>query len=269
MAITLLVLLFLLSVALHEIGHAVAMHSRKIRFTEIGFGVGPKVLIGPYRWLPGVYFAFGVFPVMAYVKVDREDLDYMVSLPINDQALINGAGIMANIFFAGVLGLIWVPLFSTRPILFQLGMEGGIVGICLAVWFYRYTFCNYVIPLVGSALFFELLRAVYMDPVGSVSNQGLVEPLRGIAQLVSGFGEAILIACCLSLILGVVNMMPIIPLDGGRIILSRIRQLRWQGPVATAIYSAYIYLGLIIVVILSIVPIVVDVVRMTLWIFWG
>lgn len=217
MYIALTVALVLFSIVLHELGHAFAMWSRGVEIEAMGFWFGPfglKLTLGPFtcRFGNNVRFTLGLLPLGAYVRTSKKGLESMEHLSYADSARITGAGIVANLWFAFFLlvlrGVIDARFFSNR---FAVGLilVSGIGAIVL--WFWG----GYVMPPVGATL----LGLIAFSIVAIGPTEAVVGPVgtgKLIIQYAFGMPQALSLAAILSLSLGLTNMLPIMPLDGGQ-----------------------------------------------------
>lgn len=215
---TLVVVLLIASVVAHEAAHAVALRRLRIPIVEAGLGLPlpPRLVLRPSRWIP---FQLSLSPwlVGAYVQPDPRREKDLNALPYRDQAWYAGAGVITNLVIAGVV--LTVLLASEdrylRAVLFGVGT--------VVVWFARRAITAYVLPVAGvAALVF--LGWILVTSVG--------EPQTFIAGsdvlVASTWHTALIVTGALNLMLGVLNMIPIFPFDGGRIADAVFRALNWQ-----------------------------------------
>ncbi|HUZ92558.1 MAG TPA: site-2 protease family protein [Candidatus Paceibacterota bacterium] len=214
MFIAITVALVLISVVLHELGHAFAMRSKGIDIEAIGLGLGPAIAtFGPFRCRFGsaTTFSLRLLPIGAYVKPSGEGQREFKNLSYSDKAHILGAGVLANCGFAFLLVML---LDFTHPRLFsnafmlKLALVSGVGTILLR--FGR----KFIVPLAGCALLGETVFAmITAGPKGAV--MGPVALGSFVAQNALGLPQAVLIAAVISLALCLTNMLPIWPFDGG------------------------------------------------------
>ncbi len=220
-----LVLLFL-ALVVHELSHGRVMRRYGIEVPEGGLGL-------PISGLPHLKirisptFTFCIHPVLlgAYVKAtNEEDIE---KLSYAAKSHIFGAGLNANL----IMGFILLALAT---------IWGMICNIELLIW-------NPVIVLVVSAVlpiglwFGSRLLSIYLYPilgfpllgylVWSIIKVGLAKSLMGpvgaidIASRISTFPGILLWGAMVSIGLAFVNLLPILPLDGGRTLQALIRKM--------------------------------------------
>lgn len=249
MIVALLVVGILLALILHEAGHALVMWRNGIEIEEFGIGI-PVPYIPRIRLKFGTATAIAIHPVLlgAYVKPSKEGAEDLEHLPARERAFISGAGILANIFLAAAIVpanlLLFGNLVDTRTFISFLLFSGFSVFICALLWFFRYPFCRYVIPVIGSCVFvilsFLLVRK-FLFPEEIVPGQGgpqVVGP-AGMAGLVMQLTKerVLFFVADISLSLALFNMIPLMPMDGGRIMMDAIEQ-KFGEKFALAYYKA-------------------------------
>lgn len=153
----------------------------------------------------------------------------MERMSYHDNALISGAGVMINVIMA--LGIFWmlglvhaIMLFfsdSAGASLFNLRMFLYPVIIALLIVFRRF-FCAYVIPVLGIGtlvlLAYLFVTAPFKDVIG-----GPITIVVQATEYTSTIQNSLIYLASLSLAIGIGNMMPILPLDGGRIMGAAIK----------------------------------------------
>ena len=82
-----------LAMIVHELGHLLAARLCKVPASELGLGVGPKLIA--FR-LGGIQFTFRAIPVASFVMLDGTDLKER-SVP--QQLLVHLGGIILNLTF--------------------------------------------------------------------------------------------------------------------------------------------------------------------------
>jgi membrane-associated protease RseP (regulator of RpoE activity) len=211
--ITLTVVLFFGTIIAHEAGHYVSMRRAGVRIHSagIGFPFPPTFTIYRKKNPDGTVTKFQLSPWVlgAFVRAEEKDEQRITELPYRQFTWIMGSGVVINL----VLGVVLLG--------FSALVEGSWLRclICLAIatalWFTRRLFAAYIVPVLGFpalALFMFGCIAAVQDrtPIGVV----------GTAQvfgMASTFQLALLLGGALSITLGLMNMIPLFPFDGGRI----------------------------------------------------
>jgi membrane-associated protease RseP (regulator of RpoE activity) len=234
MFVALAVLLIILSIAAHEFGHACAMKSIDVRFDEAGLGIPiPRVpclrLSFKRNGKPPLILCLHPLMLGAYVKVPADEQAKLDALPYKDKAFIFGAGILANLIFAGVLLTGANFAYFGFTIVAMLTDTRFIVtaGITLFLILFPKFFCRYLVPVLGLAMLGLVIWAVLNDPLKSLAG-----PI-GIGKMVANFSVSIMMAvnmgAIVSLALATCNALPFYPLDGG-LIAGCILQKSGAGP---------------------------------------
>lgn len=215
--------LIILSLVAHELGHAWAMHSVGVKFTEIGLGI-------PIPYVPHLRFTmkrrdgeplavcFHLLILGAYVKMPDEELPRIEAMPYKDQSFIFGAGVLANLLFTGVMLMIADLFFLGWPIAKTITHWHFllVLGITLLLIVGRKFFCRYVVLTVGVAMVGLVIWSLTKDPLKSLA--GPVGIVRMVSSLSVSVGMAINMAAVVSLALATCNALPLVPLDGGQIV---------------------------------------------------
>ncbi|HWS86139.1 MAG TPA: site-2 protease family protein [Pyrinomonadaceae bacterium] len=128
------VLLFALTMFIHELGHLVAARLCRIGATELGLGWGPKLF---EKRLFGVRFKLHLLPVGAYVRLDMKGLQ---TRPLGQQVFVLLAGVMVNLAAALLTQGTWFGLLNyflaatnLLPLYQQDGWKCGMVMIRAAL----------------------------------------------------------------------------------------------------------------------------------------
>jgi membrane-associated protease RseP (regulator of RpoE activity) len=213
LSITLAAVLFLGTVIAHEAGHFVSMRRAGIRIHSagIGFPFPPTFTVYRKKRPDGGVMKFQLSPWVlgAFVRAEDEDEKRIDTLPYRQFAWIMGSGVVINV----VLGLVLLSLGAMLS-----GNWNGFVAynlIAVVLWLGRKLFTAYVVPVIGL-------------PVLGLSIWGFITAVQDRAQVgIVGMGKmftwatdirmALLLAGALSLLLGLANMVPLFPFDGGRI----------------------------------------------------
>ena len=230
---SIIIMLILASLTFHELNHAIVMRKCGVPVEKIG------VLGWPFLWAVKLPIRHSLFPetewlihpftfmLGAYVKVSRIDIEALSS---RERLQIWGAGPLSNISFA--ILLYGILLFATEMNTFGGSIAGFqlILSIFIAWSLLKYQrfICNkYVLlPLVVGSVCVTAYSLTLHTPnanidsglsdfVAQMYNYGIrIEHYPVYLQIAS----VMKISALLSLMIGVVNFLPLMPLDGGRIV---------------------------------------------------
>ena len=100
------VLLFALTMFIHELGHLAAARLCGVRAPELGLGWGPKLF---ETNAGGVKFKLHLLPVGAYVRLDMRELQ---TRPLGQQVFVLLAGVLVNIAAALATQGSWFSLMN-------------------------------------------------------------------------------------------------------------------------------------------------------------
>jgi membrane-associated protease RseP (regulator of RpoE activity) len=236
MGVAIAIALTVAAMLVHEFGHWVAMRHFGIEVDAIGIGFWRRKL----KIICGVPVLFGVLPLGAYIRMTNEGKQRLLSLSYGEQALVYGAGIMANIFFSAVVlnilllvmchgswRVVYAPIFwiiFLPPIL---------------IWFGRRFFCA-MIPITGiiAAIWFGMLsmHATAFPIVGPIGLTKVI--VHDSPTIVAGIIEGAVI----SLMWAALNAIPFVPTDGWNIFAAFLRKHRpgWVQPLFEVEFAFYI-----------------------------
>jgi regulator of sigma E protease len=202
-------------ILVHELGHYAAARAAGIPIARFSVGFGPRVW-GFRRW--GTDFWISAFPLGGYVLPDLASQEDYFRIPLGKRILFALGGPLANLLFP-------IPLLAAAH---------AVTG--------PWTFQHLVLaPFVDAyamlARFLGSLPMVFSRPDALSGLVGIVT--QGGAYVAGGAERALGFAVLLSLNLGVLNLLPIPVLDGGKIafdVLHRFqpRLLRFATPLTVA-----------------------------------
>ena len=189
-------------VFIHEGGHFLVAKLFKIRVNEFAIGFGPKLFT---KEKGETLYALRLIPLGGFVDLegeskpsDAEDSFSKASVP--KRIAIVAAGGLVNIIF-GIL-LYFLLLLTIMNFQSAILNTGGYIG--------------------------EVIRSIIQLFTAKI-NPDQLTGIVGISNIVvktDGFKEYIYIISAISLSLGVTNLLPIPPLDGGKILIYIIEAIR-------------------------------------------
>src|SRR3989344_1648420 len=229
----------LLSLAQHELGHIVAMRECSVKVFKVGFGIQclrflPTIrLPSKLRSLP--YARIYIHPLTLfigeYVLPSRRD---MRELSRKDKTYVYGAGPLSNFIFGAVFfGIGWVlPLSESSEYLNELPLrlvESGVaLAAAVAMWRFRADICSYaLLPLGICVTFFVLVGPKFgldFNPfefgksLAGIQTKGSSHGIvLADAGVLTHLYALVLTGAVLSVWLGLINLLPVVPLDGGHL----------------------------------------------------
>lgn len=225
MYIVLTFFLIFLSIASHELGHAVAMIKLGVKVKEIGFGI--RI---PY--LPSLIVHFKNFPpikinhLMLFAYVQPKNEQQIFSLPYKEQAIIYGSGIIGNLYF--LILLIVVGVLSKINNIQQLSALIVIpiaILIGLLIWILRKVICCLIVPVGGLFGLVFLVNSIFKSPTNTLG--GPVGLVNVVSKISTSWLNSLAVAGAVTISLIIINMLPLEPLDGGKTINAFIKE-RWN-----------------------------------------
>lgn len=212
--ITALKIIFLLGflIIIHEGGHFIVAKICRIRVNEFAIGFGPKIF---EKKIKETKYELRLIPFGGFVNLegeeehsDEEGSFSKASIPKRFSIIVAGA--IVNIIF-GILA--YMILIAVN---FYINVEANLINsisyALSSTWM-----------LIG-AMFDSIVQLFS----GNVSINDMVGPV-GISQMVSetnGISQFIYLLSIISVSLGITNLLPFVPLDGGKALLLIIEAIR-------------------------------------------
>jgi len=209
------ILALFVALVLHEGAHALLMMFYGIKIKSFGLGmpwpnIGLRIPLGKNKPVLNIH------PLLIGAYVEPESEEDVEKLPISVQNHISGAGVVINILTAAIIfaatggmaimGIAFTPL--------------KLVLIIFAILIFSKIISNYIVPLLGIGYLYLLINSVSQSGVESVGG-----PVTIINHLTNSGFSFIEMLAIISLLLGVANMMPIYPIDGGRIFVATLERI--------------------------------------------
>ncbi len=231
------ILVFLASLSLHELGHAYAMQQCGVPIKRISLlgipGMGKFQLPITSRHLPGTEWCVHPLIIGAYVEPDREK---MQSLKRNDLLFVYGMGPLVNILAAIVMTMASFALSFAWNVYTGTSVQNIERTLCVLVtlgiwftsfWYFKRWVCHFVLIPIGCLL---MLMIMYVNTAkGGTFFIGMSDVFGDIYQLgikMSGNSDSIIptiiaatrYGALFSFFIGTTNLIPFAPLDGGQMI---------------------------------------------------
>lgn len=189
-------------VFIHELGHFAAAKLFRIKVNEFAIGFGPVILKKQGKQTK---YALRLIPLGGFVSMEGEEERSANEGSFSEAGIIKriiviSAGGIVNIIFAIIIYFLLVWRFN----------DIGVAFIAIK---------DFVVSIFTS---------LKMMILGGLSAQQMMGPV-GISNVVSktnGIVDFLYILSLISLSLGVTNLMPFPPLDGGKIVLLIIEAIR-------------------------------------------
>lgn len=189
-------------VFIHEGGHFLVAKISKVKVNEFAIGFGPTIFS---KEKGGTRYALRLIPLGGFVSMEgeeeRSDAEgSFSSASIGKRIAIVAAGGIINIIFGLVLYFILVSSIN--------GIATGAIAVK-----------NYIILVISS------LKDLFTGGASIEQMVGIV----GISDIVvntTGFQDYLSIMASISVSLGITNILPFPPLDGGKIVIYLIEAIR-------------------------------------------
>ena len=245
--------LLLVALAVHELSHGWVMKYYSIEVPEAGLGI-PIPHLPYFRIKISPTFTFCIHPLLLGAYVTPANDKDIETLPYSAKAHIFGAGSIGNFimgFILLALSLILGLIFNLELLIWDL-MIPLAVSVILPILFWKGSrvFSIYVFPVLGffligflawSIMTFGVSKSV-MGPVGIVH----------IGMKFSTFPEILLWGANVSIGLALVNLLPLLPLDGGRTLIALVKEVFGENQAAERIITitGIFILSLLVVIVM-------------------
>ncbi len=223
-----------LLIFVHELGHLLAAQAMGIPVERFSIGFGPVLWRRRFR---GVEYCLSAVPLGGYVMPQIEDEAAFFAIPVRKRIVFWLGGPAANFVSAAVLLAVasWmIDGFSLRGALVEPWIQvAGLTGQLLAV-----------IPML------------FLEPDKLSGVVGIVS--AGKQVMSDGMLSTIRFAVLLNLNLAVFNLLPIAPLDGGKIFCALLEKIH---PKLARLHTGMAVVGMLLLLALMLYTTVLDVVR--------
>ena len=265
MYIVLTIFLISLVITIHEAGHAVEMMKLGLPIRRFVIGIPlPKVPHLAMR-IPKLYFGVELHPLLfgGFVEMTAPGAYASEIIPVKSQFAINGGGIMANlisaILFCAVamvcVGWWGSALLNVGANVNTWWLATSLTLLALLVYLLR-EFLVFLILPVGLATLVLLAYTFTLDPVNAIAGPVTMVQMTGDVVVrangsMSAISDLFLWAGLLSVSIGLLNALPLFPLDGGRMVSTLLRRVNLNQKLMTI----YEHLGAVATLFLIIVAI--------------
>lgn len=266
MAIALAFFFLILAMVIHELGHALEMRVAGIRIERLGIGVPlpPSILIrsDPLRVFFGARFRIVLSPWLlgAFVKPYGDQGIETTGIPRRSELAIYGAGPIANIALMFLLSGVNILLafdpesYVTTTYLFGIVLEGyvwmiafGFVVAAFATWWFRRWISTYLLLPMGIAMLMFTIGIftgmTFNEATQSSGGIVLISEIASNSQTIDG---AVRFGVIINFALAAMNILPIHPLDGGRIASVFVRMIAPRAEIAVQKLSLVAFSALIL-----------------------
>jgi len=223
-----------LLIFVHELGHLLAAWSVGIPIARFSLGFGPVL----WSWRrKGVEYCVSLVPLGGYVLPQVETEEDFLRIPVGRRIVFSLGGPLANFVMAGLL-------LAAANCLTQ---GASWYGLLIQPWLQ---------VIDQSAAFLAALPAVFMHPDRLSGIVGIVS--AGESFVGAGLLNTLRFAVLLNLNLAIFNLLPIAPLDGGKILFSLLEKLH---PRLARLQVGFSIAGLVALLSLMAYTTVMDVLR--------
>lgn len=246
--ITAIKIIFLLGflILIHETGHFVVAKKLGIVVNEFAIGFGPKIFS---KTKDGTNYEVRLIPLGGFVNLEGEEEHSekegsFNKAKVNDRFKVIIAGALVNILFGIVLIVLIVQ------VRYMMIINSNLLEAL-----------KYSINVAGSIIV-EFFKSLFLLFTGNLDINNFTGPI-GISQMVSktsGFVEFAYLLSMVSISLGFTNLLPILPLDGGKALLIIIEAIR-KKKLSKKTEEIIATIGLFIIMTLTVICTVNDVIR--------
>lgn len=227
--ISVIKIVFLLGflVFIHECGHFFVAKLCKVKVNEFAIGFGPTILKKQGKVTK---YALRLIPLGGFVSMEGEDERSEEEGSFSRASIIKR---IAIVMAGGLVNIIFAIIMFWILSIIVLGFKNSFINV---VYFLK-----------------ETLNSLIQLFTGKMSMDNMVGPV-GISSVVSqtsGLFDFAYIMTLISLSLGITNLLPFPPLDGGKVVLLIIEAIR-KKPLSQKVEMAIQSVGFIALITLSI-----------------
>jgi len=215
-------------VLIHETGHFLVARLCKVKVKEFAIGFGPLIWKKQGK---ETKYGLRLIPLGGFVSMEGEEErsteeGSFSEASIGKRVAIVMAGGIVNILFAIVTYVIFMTIMTRN---FQLALS--------------YT----------GDFIFSMVESLKLLFTGGVTVDQLMGPvgISGVVAQTTGVAEFVYILALISMSLGVTNLLPFPPLDGGKVVLLIIEAIR-KKPLKEELETKIQLLGFALLIILSV-----------------
>lgn len=228
------ILIIGLLIFIHELGHLWAAQAVGIPVTRFSLGFGPVL----WRWnWRGVEYCLSAIPLGGYVMPRCDDEAEFMAIPVGRRIVFWLGGPLANFVLAGLLVAV-INYTKTGWSAYELLVQPWVQ----------------VVKMTGN--FLAALPAIFMHPSQLSGIVGIVAVGKTVVD--NGLESALKFAVLLNLNLAIFNLLPISPLDGGKIFCALLEKIN---PKLARLQTGFAIAGLALLLLLMVYTTVIDVVR--------
>jgi regulator of sigma E protease len=223
-----------LLIFIHELGHLLAAWAVGIPVARFSIGFGPVL----WSWRArGVEYCVSLIPLGGYVMPQFEDEAEFFATSVTRRIVLWLGGPVANFVAAGLLCAV---------------LNCSAAGVSA-----RGLFVEPWIQVVQmTAHFLAVLPGIFLHPDQLSGIVGIVAVGKSVMD--SGWQSGLQFAVLLNLNLGIFNLLPIAPLDGGKIFCALLEKVH---PRLARLHNGFALVGLALLLLLMLYTTVLDVVR--------
>jgi regulator of sigma E protease len=220
-------------VLIHEFGHYAAARASGIGVSVFSIGFGPALLRVKAR---GTEWRLSLVPFGGYVVPDASDETMYFAIHPFRRIVLSAGGPAANFIAAFIL-----------IAAFRIGAGDGVTGFIPNA---AHVFSSHVQVISDG------IASLFSAP-GSLS--GIVGIVKTGGGIIGSGANILLLTAALSLNLGIFNMLPLPPLDGGKIVLSFFELIDRR---ASRMQIPFAFAGWGLMLILTAATLILDIKRM-------
>ncbi len=203
------ILLVILSMSIHEIGHFVAMTKNKLSVDEVSLiGMGNVLFRFRTKYFPRTLFTIRLFPVGASVRPSTYSGNRMQYLPLKEQSYILVNGVRYNIYIACIcLVLQYFNNYNNEILILSCSM---FFVAFISRW------VHYVWFVLG-LFFIGFISYNFKDVIPTVS---VIDTYTITYKNSDTYSHLLKSIFWINISIATFNVLPLFPLDGGRLLLA-------------------------------------------------
>lgn len=280
MGILLVLFAFVVIIAIHELGHALACIWFGVGITEFSVGFGPTLYTWQTKKFPVHFKLFFILGGYVRIKSRKDDKsletegNFLEDIGLPKQIFIFLAGILANLLTA-IMARTLIFWFAPQNLVVHYGPLTLQMAECPGPWYLAPLYATKTVFVFFFRWMYSIIAAVVIMAeriiqFSPAEGSGFIAMGRAMQSTTENSPDAVNTAWSIvalfyyfSVIVASFNILPFLPFDGGQVVRFSIARVFGWGKITKYISTALTVVGLGIVGIICVIIIISD--AMAIW----